>query len=122
MVYRVIKSLSKDSASKLVRLYPELFIECRFFDIRKDCLTIESLSLLFLKINKIFHNFLIYRDKQRQSTKFSSASYVIEASLLTSKYKTFTEFEMNFFYRGTIPISKVLLGVISPYMYLTVVT
>lgn len=28
-------------------------------------------------INKIVHNVLISRDKQRQSTKFSSASYVI---------------------------------------------
>ena len=53
VVYRLILLLSRDSASKLVRLYCsnmfmklEKYPECRFFDIRKDCLTIESLSLL----------------------------------------------------------------------------
>ena len=58
----------------------------------------------------------------RGNLQSSALQATLEASLLTSKYKTFTEFEMNFFYRGTIPFSKVLLGVISPYMYLTVVT
>lgn len=56
-------------------------------------------------INKIVHNVLISRDKQRQSTKFSSASYVI--GLIVYLLITFKEFEVIFFfYWGTNPLLK----------------
>ena len=64
-------------------------------------------------MNKIFHNFLIYPDKQRQSIKFSSASYF--RGLIVNFLVTFTKFEVNFFYWGAIQFFKISLGVHSPY-------
>ena len=67
-------------------------------------------------INKIVHNVLISWDKQRQSTKFSSASYVI--GLIVYLLITFKEFEVIFFLLGNYPTFKILLCAHPPYLTL----